>query len=104
MTIYICKTCGRAMRANVKPTYCYADRMDHLENISDEDSLRMFLFSNCDSLMIDDIEIEFPGDYRFNPMSGVDLSPPENNTIHEKPWTLDEFQIQLMIKGIYCNV
>ena len=62
--VYVCKMCGRSMRANEKPMCCYFDHMDAIENISDEDAVKM-------GLDIPEGEtFEFPGDVRWDPVSG----------------------------------
>lgn len=64
MTIFICKMCGRAGRFNEKPNFCTADRMDSIENISDEDAVKM-------GIDIPEGEtFEFPGDVKWDPVSG----------------------------------
>ena len=62
--VYVCKMCGRSMRAEEKPACCYFDHMDAIENISDEDAVKM-------GLNIPEGEIfEFPGDVRWDPVTG----------------------------------
>lgn len=63
MTFHVCKMCGRGIRCEEPPKYCYFDRMDMMENISDEDAVKM-------GLNIDPSSAEFPGDVRFNPFTG----------------------------------
>lgn len=83
MNIYICKMCGRALKSEKEPTYCYADRMDSIEGISDEDAQKMG---------ISDIEdFEFPGDVKFSPFTGEKLEEP---TGHK----LSDFQDNIMRK------
>ncbi len=61
---YVCKMCGRSMRSEEKPNWCYFDRSDSIEGISDEDAVKM-------GLDIPDGEtFEFPGDVRWDPDSG----------------------------------
>jgi len=61
---WVCKQCGRSMKAEEKPNWCYFDRCDSIENVRDEDSVKM-------GLSIPEGEIfEFPGDVRWDPMSG----------------------------------
>ena len=45
MTFFVCKMCGRSLRAEESPNFCYFDRSDLIENISDEDAVKMGLFS-----------------------------------------------------------
>jgi len=56
------------MLAKTKPNWCYFDRMDAIENISDEDAVKMGL----------DIPVgetfEFPGDVRWDPVTGRPMS------------------------------
>lgn len=77
MTIYVCKSCGRAVKAEEKPNFCYADRMDSIENISDEDAKnKMQLFQTPESARWDfGILYEFPADVRFHPMTGKEYNP-----------------------------
>lgn len=100
MTIYVCKSCGRAMKANEKPNYCYADRMDAIENISDEDAVKMRLFSDTQVFVSKDIVFEFPFDVRFDPFTGekFDMSKWEALTYYpEKGYaSLSEFQRRRM--------
>jgi len=84
VTYFICKACGRSMKADAKPNYCYADRMDYYENISDEDALKM-------GLDIPDGEIfEFPGDIKWNPISGKPCQGAGR--------TLHDFQRETMVR------
>ena len=61
---WVCKMCGRSMKAEEKPNWCYFDRCDSIENIGDDDAVKMGL----------DIPeggtFEFPGDVRWDPFSG----------------------------------
>ena len=67
MTYWVCKMCGRSGRFEEKPMCCYFDRMDSIENISDEDAVKM-------GLSIPEGEtFEFPGDVRWDPFSGVPM-------------------------------
>ena len=69
-TIYFCKMCGRTGRFDEKPNFCYFDRVDHLENVSDEDAVKM-------GLNIPEGEtFEFPGDVRWDPMTGDAMLSP----------------------------
>jgi len=45
MINWVCKTCGRAIKSETKPNFCYFDRTTSIENISDGDSIKMGLFS-----------------------------------------------------------
>ncbi len=93
MTVYVCKTCGRAIKAEQKPNYCYHDRTPSIENISDEDSVRMQLFSQRGSelFQLGDhlVVIEFPGDVRFNPLNGEQI-------LDAFGFTLTEYQESVM--------
>lgn len=84
MTIYFCKMCGRTGRFNERPNFCYFDRIDHLENVSDEDAVKMGLN------IPDDSPYEFPGDVRWDPMTGKRLLVPYDNR------TLQQFQRDIM--------
>lgn len=78
--IYICKMCGRAFKAEKDPKYCYADRMDSLEGISDEDAQKMGI--------LDIKAYEFPGDIKYNPFTGKINS--------DNGYTLSDFQDEIM--------
>jgi hypothetical protein len=81
--IFFCKMCGRAARFNKKPNWCYFDRYDSIENVSDEDAVRMGIRIPQHS------PYEFPGDVRWHPMTGEpSFSPGEG--------TLKEFQLKIM--------
>ena len=64
MTYWVCKQCGRSMKAEAKPNHCYFDRMDAIENISDEDAVKMGLN------IPEGKTFEFPGDLRWDPFLG----------------------------------
>ncbi len=94
MTIYVCKTCGRALRSEKKPSFCYADRTTNIENISDEDAVKMQLFSQI-GYSIEQVngvifDFEFPGDVKYHPYSGETLF-----TV-TKGFTLSEYQDEVL--------
>lgn len=94
MTIYVCKSCGRAIQSDYQPNYCYADRMDTLENISDEDAARMGLFSAGHTHRKDrGFTVEFEDDVRWHPFTGDAILP---TPCYEAPCTLTAFQDALM--------
>jgi len=72
LIIYVCKTCGRALKSDNKPEFCYYDRCATIENISDEDAIKMTLFTIYEGVNINNVIYEFPGDIRFNPFTGED--------------------------------
>jgi hypothetical protein len=74
MTVFVCKTCGRALRAEEKPNFCYYDRMNSIENISDEDAIKMGLFSLSKGEEVDGIIYEFLADLKFHPFTGEAIS------------------------------
>lgn len=98
---WICKGCGRSIRQEHRPMCCYFDRWDGIENISDEDAVKM-------GLSIPKGErFEFPGDVRWDPDTGkpakIDLIPQYS----ESGWpeslvpigrTLHQFQRAVMAK------
>ena len=89
--IYICKMCGRAMRCEVEPTYCYFDRMDNsqamgLENVTDENATLMEITPQF--INSPDEIFEFPGDVRYDPMAGT--------PIKGEGFTLTEFQDRVL--------
>jgi len=67
MTIYFCKQCGRTGRFNEKPNHCYFCHIDHIENVSDEDAVRMGVN------IPDGSPYEFPGDVRWDPKTGIPM-------------------------------
>ena len=69
---WVCKMCGRAMQAEKRPNYCYFDRMDAIENISDADAEKMGLAAGPAVAGFEDkgLFIEFPGDVRWDPITG----------------------------------
>ena len=76
MTCWICKICGRAIRAEEKPNFCYFDRTMAIENIGDEDAVKMGLFSTTEGTCLTDFEnhrsfiVEFDRDLIYDPFSG----------------------------------
>jgi len=99
---YVCKMCGRSIKAEEQPKYCYFDRMSNVENVSDEDAKKMGLFLNSDVHSITtesgrNIEVEFMGDYIYDPYDGK-----LNDSIFTNGDTLSSFQkgiMQLVCKG-----
>ena len=91
MTFFVCKMCGRSMKAKESPNFCYFDRSDTIENISDEDAVKMELFSQArERLIADGIEYEFPGDIKWHPFTGEPME--------EQGFTLTEFQEAIMVE------
>jgi hypothetical protein len=77
VTIFVCKMCGRSLRQDEKPNWCYFDRCDSIENISDEDAVKM-------GLSIPEGErFEFPGDVRWDPDSGRPMDAGPGDTLRE---------------------
>ena len=76
MSMYwVCKMCGRSIRQEQKPMCCYFDRMDAIEDISDEDAVKM-------GLNIPEGErFEFPGDVQWDPITGVTATATEGPTL-----------------------
>jgi hypothetical protein len=74
---WVCKMCGRAVRQEDKPNYCYFDRMNSIENISDEDAVKMGLDipeGGC---------FEFPGDVRWDPDTGKPMTAGGEGTLRQ---------------------
>jgi len=82
--LWFCKMCGRGLDAKEKPNFCYFDRVDHIENVSDEDAVKMGLN------IPDDSPYEFPGDVRWDPSTGKRLMVPYDAR------TLQQFQRDIM--------
>lgn len=101
LTVFVCKACGRAIRAEEKPNFCYFDRMSSIENISDQDAVKMGLFSlsNGNPCILDSklFTIEFIKDVRYSPMSGKALIK-EHGLFSDiqDGHSLDEFQESIM--------
>lgn len=75
MKIFVCKMCGRAVKAEKQPLYCYADRMDSIEEVGPEDAVKMGLFSTTNGNLLTDLQgnefiVEFSKDVRFCPFDG----------------------------------
>jgi len=88
--VYVCKSCGRAIRTETKPKCCYFDRNESIENIGDDDSKRMGLFSSDKNELISGsisfpCDVEFPGDIRYDPFTGekIELQNESNYTMHD---------------------
>ena len=101
MIIYVCKICGRAIKSNVPPTCCYFDNCHSLENISNEDAVKMGLFelSKGFTAIFSDgpnwaVIFEFPGDYKYHPFTG------EQAPAVLSRGKLTDFQDQIMRKVI----
>jgi len=74
---WVCKQCGRSIRQENKPFCCYFDRMDVIENISDEDAVKM-------GLSIPEGErFEFPGDVKWDPDTGRPMDTGTGATLHQ---------------------
>lgn len=98
---WVCKTCGRSLKAEEKPNYCYYDRTTAIENISDEDAVKMGLFSlsNGDPCIFDSklFTIEFIKDVRYAPISGKPLMREHGLFSDIKSgYSLDDYQNKIM--------
>jgi hypothetical protein len=104
MTIYVCKSCGRAVKAEEKPNFCYADRMDSIENISDMDAkYKMQLFQMpISAIWVSGICYEFPDDVRFHPYTGEPFYLVHTYTPEEGFYSLSELQDSIMkrVRGV----
>ena len=88
---FVCKTCGRGLVAYEQPSFCYADRMDTMEEINEEDSRKMGLFAGLVvSLATRDHAYEFPGDVLYHPFTG------ESEKALLRGYRLDDFQAGVM--------
>ena len=96
MISFVCKTCGRAIRSEEKPNFCYHDRTTSIENISDDDSVKMQLFRGGRNAMaifnsnFTPLDVEFPGDVKYDPFTGERIF---GNNIG---FTLSEYQDEIM--------
>jgi hypothetical protein len=104
LVTFVCKMCGRALKAEVKPNFCYFDRMSSIENISDEDAIKMGLFSMGEGrdVTFDNFPtiIEFPADIRYCPNTGKDISDFYKDTSF---LSLSDFQKKIMRRVINAN-
>lgn len=101
MITWVCKTCGRAIKSETKPNFCYFDRMDQIENIGDEDAARMGLFSTTlgvPVILSQKFTVEFIKDLRYDPMTGEDLT----HLNYDNGQSLTEFQEEVM-KRVYAK-
>ena len=103
--IYCCKTCGRAIKAKEKPNFCYFDRTTSIENISDQDAVKMGLFSlsNGDPCIFDSklFTVEFIKDVRYTPIGGKPLMREYGLFSDIKSgYSLDDFQ-DLVMKRVF---
>ncbi len=95
LTVFVCKTCGRGIKAEEKPNWCYGCRSDQIENISDEDAAKMGLFSSPGeeiNLYGKVAYLEFPGDFNYNPVEGHKIGRKEAAT----ELKLSDFQSGIM--------
>ena len=81
---WVCKQCGRSMRSDEKPVFCYHDRCDSIENISDEDAVKMGLNIPEGKMF------EFVRDVKWDPFTGGKII----NGIPGK--SLKDFQREIM--------
>jgi hypothetical protein len=73
------------------PAYCYADRMDTMEEVSEDDFRKMGLFKGLMVVLgTQDHVYEFPGDVQYNPFTG------EEEEARSRGYTLDDFQAKVM--------
>lgn len=84
------------MKAKDKPAFCYFDRTSSIENISDEDAVKMGLFSTTEGTKMNGIIFEFFGDIQYDPMTGKMLSGDAVCTTG----TLSEFQDTIMGRAL----
>jgi len=82
--IYFCKMCGRAGRFDEKPNYCYADRCDSIENVSDEDAVKMGVN------IPEGKTFEFIADAKWDPFTGDTVDNPSPGR------SLKDFQREIM--------
>ena len=83
-TIFFCKMCGRSIRADEKPNYCYADRCDSIENVSDDDAVKMGVNIPEGKMF------EFVADAKWDPFTGGRII----NAVPGK--SLKDFQREIM--------
>jgi len=92
MEIFLCKMCGRTLKSEKRPNFCYADRMDGESNgIEGIDFERARQMGIDETFLQSDEMFEFPGDIRFDPFTGKECFVTGGRT-------LDEFQYKIMMK------
>lgn len=101
MTIHTCKTCGRAIKSEIKPNFCHFDRTTSLENIGEEDAVKMGLFSTTEGIEVSvsdnqSIVIEFYNDLRYDPFDGSKIYAKQR----EDGKTLVDFQMNMLGKVV----
>ena len=83
--------CGRSLKSDEQPNYCYADRMDGESNgIEGIDFERARQMGIDEAFLQSDEMFEFPGDIWFDPFTGDSMSAVKNGR------TLDESQQKIM--------
>ena len=83
MDVYICKICGRTIRTDKEPKYCYADGISNYEKITEHEVEMIGAYFETES------EYEFPGDVKYDPYTREEI-PPAGDT------TLTAYQRQLL--------
>jgi hypothetical protein len=73
--------CGRGFLSKKPPNYCYFDRMNFMENLSDKDALEMNIKIDKDEGK--EFIFEFPADVRFDPFNGGSLNPIEGGSLRQ---------------------
>ena len=98
---WVCKQCGRSMRSEEKPNHCYFCRIDHLENVSDEDAVKMGVTEGTQIHLHPDqkpCQVEFEGDVEWDPWTGEKVmiigSNVAEGNVHKH--TLRQFQRDIM--------
>lgn len=94
MIHWVCKTCGRSLKAKDKPNFCYFDRTTAIENIGDEDALKMGLFSFSQGIEVpppSEMVFEFFQDIRYDPRTGERI-----HIVAGKGHSLIDFQNSIM--------
>jgi hypothetical protein len=105
--------CGRAMIVSKKPQFCYFDRMDSIEQISADDSVKMGLFGGGAKQMLEDIKDmegikpfipEFRSDVVFDPFTGQKNQDSLFKLLDMagKKFGLHEYQRKVMEKVTEC--
>jgi len=91
MEIFLCKMCGRTLKSETRPNFCYADRMDGESNgIEGIDFERAQQMGIDETFLQSDEMFEFPGDIRFDPFTGKVIPAVKDGK------TLNEFQQNIM--------
>lgn len=75
MRTWTCIACGRMMRVldDTKPTHCYFDNNTYLQEMEERDEILAGTLGIKFTPVGMGLYVEFPGDIRFNPFTGIPM-------------------------------